>query len=74
MSMAEKADWEDHFLGLIAFSHEFGHCNVPLQRNYTLPSGLSGRLGQWLEKQRKLRREGKLFQSFQLKLQDLVDR
>lgn len=36
---AEDMDWNERFESLLNFADEFGHCNVPLQREYPLPSG-----------------------------------
>ena len=32
-------EWNERFESLLNFGDEFGHCNVPLQREYPLPSG-----------------------------------
>ena len=35
----EDMDWNERFESLLNFADEFGHCNVPSQREYPLPSG-----------------------------------
>jgi hypothetical protein len=32
-------EWNERFESLLNFGDEFGHCNVPLKREYPLPSG-----------------------------------
>lgn len=38
MSIDDK-NWNERFESLLNFADEFGHCNVPMQREYPLPSG-----------------------------------
>jgi hypothetical protein len=56
----EEMEWNERFESLLNFSDEFGHCNVPFQREYPLPSGTIIRLGKWLEAQRKALKENTL--------------
>jgi hypothetical protein len=32
-------EWNERFESLLNFGDEFGHCNVPIKREYPLPSG-----------------------------------
>ena len=32
-------EWNERFESLLNFGDEFGHCNVPVRREYPLPSG-----------------------------------
>jgi hypothetical protein len=32
-------EWNERFESLLNFGDEFGHCNVPMKREYPLPSG-----------------------------------
>ena len=43
MSIDDK-NWNERFESLLNFADEFGHCNVPMQREYPLPSGITRKL------------------------------
>lgn len=65
--------WPEYYESLLRFSVEYGHCNVPLTKEFPLPDGTMARLGTWLENQRVLKRMGRLDQTSSVRLQALVD-
>lgn len=65
--------WEMRYQALIKYGKDNGNCNVPYTYRVTLPDGSVTCLGQWLQDQRKEKRQGNLKPSRQEKLQLLVD-
>jgi hypothetical protein len=65
--------WDMRYQALVQYGKDNGHCNVPYAYRVKLPDDSVTCLGQWLQDQRKEKRQGNLKPIRQEKLQLLVD-
>ena len=65
--------WNANYEALIRYGQQFGHCNVPQATTFPLASGEPCKLGNWINKQRKDKKNECLLPDRERKLQILVD-
>ena len=61
-----SSQWDQHFDSLVRYHEREGHCNIPVSHQ---EEGIN--LGQWLQRQRKMFKKGKLDESRRQRLEDL---
>lgn len=65
--------WNSNYEALIRYGQQFGHCNVPQATVFPLANGDPCKLGHWINKQRKDKKNECLLPDRERKLQILVD-
>lgn len=65
--------WNANYEALIRYGQQYGHCNVPQATVYSLANGAPCKLGNWINKQRKDKKNESLLPDREKKLQILVD-
>lgn len=73
MGKADNDKWQLHFDTLVQYGRENGNCNIPQAGTYQISDGTVVKLGMWLNKQRKDKKNGCLLVEREEKLQSLVD-
>ena len=70
---SQALKWEDMFSLLVEWGLNYGTCNVSRNTVAVLADGRSTNLGEWLKRQRKMRRKGELLPMRFNLMQKLVD-
>ena len=70
---ADNDKWQAYFDALVQYGRENGHCNIPQAGTFQLADGTVFKLGMWLNKQRKDKKNNNLMPLREEQLQSLVN-